>query len=132
MVVHGCQAIVQTGLIHGLCICRGIHELSYLWTEGEFVVVAHINRQFVCFATLSLNEDSSVQSLITVEGSGSSVAENGHRFHFFERQVINRAFYSVNKDEQFVLAGGLCAAHVHPCTKVVVTLKLAVLQGCQA
>ena len=99
LIVHGCQTIILSRLIHGFCIGGGIYELSHLRTEGELMVVANVDRQFLGHATLGLYEYGAIDTFVTIERSGGTIAEYGYRLYFVKGQVVYGTLYTVYQYE---------------------------------
>ena len=128
-----CGTVVQAGAVQGVSIVVGTHHVGRLRVELELVRETCLEVIFSVFiAVLGLHQEHTIDGLVSVEGHSGGVLQNGNTFNLLNRKAVERAFYTVDKDEDVTLTGGLHATNVECCTTAFLALETSVLEGVQA
>ena len=58
-------------------------------------------------SSLCLDKEYSVDTFMTIESHGGSISEDSDAFHLFDSKTVNRAFHTVDKNKNILLACSL-------------------------
>ena len=86
----------------------------------------------ILVAVLGLHEQHTVDGFVSVESHSSGILQNGHTFHFFHGDTVDRAFHTIHENQNVSLASRLDTTDVKRCATTFLTLEASVLVGIQA
>ena len=126
-------AIVQPGDVQGLGIVVCTHHIGHLRVELDFVRSAGLEMEAaVGLAALGLDQEHAVDAFVSVHGHSGGVPEDGHTFHLFHHNTVDRAFQSIHKDEDGCLTGRLYATDIEGGAPLLFALETGILDSGKA
>ena len=104
VVVLGGIAVVHLGLVGSKGIGVTVHELRLVEQRVEHVIIRELDDTRVLLTALGGQENGTVDSLVTVEGKGGRILEDGDTLDFLGGNIFDIALDTVHQNQRGVVA----------------------------